>query len=235
MVKIMYFLTGNAPGFRVSEKTILDRCNISESGYKKARKKLVEMQWIFHKPGEYIQVNFNKIFKDYGSLQNGVSQAGVSHEPSQTNSKQTSTKLSNPSEDLSVDYGDISEYSWERYSENTYNNITNNINHNIKKINDNGFRCEDTPSAAAVPATASGVSSQPLRENYENRKEEEKQARRDFFSWFDRTDRMLMQKYNGCESNDDCLRYYASAEHAEFEEEQRKRREDFRKKFGKDI
>ena len=82
---------------------------------------------------------------------------------------------------------------------------------------------------------ASGVSSQPLRENYENRKEEEKQARRDFFSWFDKTDRMLMQKYNGCESNGDFLRYYASAEHAEFEEEQRKRREDFRKKFGKDI
>ena len=92
-----------------------------------------------------------------------------------------------------------------------------------------------SPGSATFPATASGVSSQPLRENYENRKEEEKQARRDFFSWFDKTDRMLMQKYNGCESNGDFLRYYASAEHAEFEEEQRKRREDFRKKFGKDI
>ena len=230
MVKIMYFLTGNAPGFRVSEKTILDRCNISESGYKEARKKLAKMQWIIHQPGQYIQVNFNKIYSDYRSLQ-----AGVSQKTSQTNSKQTSTKLSNPSEVCTGDYGDISEYSLERYSENTYNNITNNINHNIKNINDNGFRCEDTPSSAAVPATASGVSSQPLRENYENRKEEEKQARRDFFSWFDKTDRMLMQKYNGCESNGDFLRYYASAEHAEFEEEQRKRREDFRKKFGKDI
>ncbi len=55
MAKIMYFLTGNAAdSFRVSEKTICERCNISESGYKNARKKLVEKGWLFHKPGEYI-------------------------------------------------------------------------------------------------------------------------------------------------------------------------------------
>ena len=60
MYKVMMFLTGNAENeFKVSEKTVMDRCNISESGYKKARKKLVEMGWINHMPGEYIQVNFS--------------------------------------------------------------------------------------------------------------------------------------------------------------------------------
>ena len=63
--KIMLFLTGNAEGFRVAEKTIIDRCNISESAYKNARKKLVTMGWITHNPGESITVNYNKIYEGY--------------------------------------------------------------------------------------------------------------------------------------------------------------------------
>ena len=69
MLKVMYFLTGNAEGFRVSEKTVLERCNISESGYKKARQKLVAKGWLFHSPEKIIQVNFNKIYSDYRALQ----------------------------------------------------------------------------------------------------------------------------------------------------------------------
>ena len=38
MYKVMLFLSGNAPDkFRASEKTVMERCNISESGYKGAR------------------------------------------------------------------------------------------------------------------------------------------------------------------------------------------------------
>lgn len=42
-VKFMLFLTGNAAdgSFRITEKTVCRRCNISETGYKSARKKLV--------------------------------------------------------------------------------------------------------------------------------------------------------------------------------------------------
>ena len=148
-----------------------------------------------------------------------------------------STTLSNPSEALSVDYGDIPEYSWERYSENTYNNINSTIKDNINKINDKGFRCEDTPSATAGTAAASGVSSQPLREISIdlNWKEKVKQARKDYEIWFNRTERIIMQKYNGAEGGEDLHNYMVSPEYAEFKEEQRKRRDDFKNKFGIDL
>ena len=42
-LKIMLFLCGNAQGFKVAEKTICERCNISETGYRKARNKLVDL------------------------------------------------------------------------------------------------------------------------------------------------------------------------------------------------
>lgn len=45
-LKIMLFLTGNAEGFQVAEATICSRCNISESGYKSARKGLIAMGWL---------------------------------------------------------------------------------------------------------------------------------------------------------------------------------------------
>ena len=73
MAKVMLFLTGNGEGFKVAEKTILERCNISESGYKNARKKLIEKGWITHKPSDFIQVNYSKIFTDYKNLRLGYS------------------------------------------------------------------------------------------------------------------------------------------------------------------
>lgn len=62
-IKIMFFLTGNADNgsFRVSEKTICERCNISESGYKTARKKLISRGWIEHKDGK-ITVLYDNIY-----------------------------------------------------------------------------------------------------------------------------------------------------------------------------
>ena len=61
-MKVMLFLTGNAEGFQVAEKTILERCNISEAAYKRARQKLAEMGWITHVPGKEIIVNYFNIY-----------------------------------------------------------------------------------------------------------------------------------------------------------------------------
>lgn len=49
----------------MAEKTIMERCNISESGYKNARKKLIEKGWISLVAGEEIAVNFDAIY-NYG-------------------------------------------------------------------------------------------------------------------------------------------------------------------------
>ena len=76
MLKVMLFLTGNAEGFAVAEKTICDRCNISESGYKTARKKLADMGWITHSDGQIV-VNYNTILNIKGISENtsqGISQ-----------------------------------------------------------------------------------------------------------------------------------------------------------------
>lgn len=68
-LKIMLFLTGNAAnsGYKIAEKTICERCKISESGYKKARKALVELGWIKHENGS-ITVDYDAIY----SSANGV-------------------------------------------------------------------------------------------------------------------------------------------------------------------
>lgn len=71
MWKIMDFLITNASEqeclskgkepFRVVEKTICERVKISESGYKTARKKLVDKGWIEHKNGR-ITVLYDNIY-----------------------------------------------------------------------------------------------------------------------------------------------------------------------------
>ena len=107
-MKIMLFLTGNAEGFGVAEKTILERCNISESAYKKARKKLVDKGWITHKPGEAIIVNYNTIFKGYTDNTSSNSM-GYTENTSKGCTENTPLGI----------------------TENTHNNIRNNINNNI--------------------------------------------------------------------------------------------------------
>ena len=49
-LKTMLFFTGesNNGDFRVAQKTIMDRMNISEKRYYEARKKLEEMHWIHY-------------------------------------------------------------------------------------------------------------------------------------------------------------------------------------------
>lgn len=225
MVKIMYFLTGNAEGFRVSERTILERCNISESGYKKARKKLAEKQWIFHQAGEYIQVNFNKIFSDYRALEVGCPQ-----EPSQkTVTVETEKNMSNPSETFTVTPAGDSEGVKSGTPENTYNNINNSIKDNIKNISDKGNRCEDTRSEVAN-ATSPQASSQPLRDY--TRAEIEK-AMNDYFDWYGHEEVLIQRKYNYAQSNDDFIRMVNSEEYNALENEALERRKAIEQKYGK--
>lgn len=118
-LKIMLFLTGNADGFQVAEKTIMDRCNISESAYKKARKKLVdELGWITHVPGKAIIVNYGVIYNGKGSSDD-------------------TPILEN---DRAMGYSDntskgCSEKSPLGYSDNTHNNISDNINKQDNEVN----------------------------------------------------------------------------------------------------
>lgn len=105
--KVMMFLTGNAEGFAVAEKTICERCNIGETAYKKARKKLAEMGWIIHEQGKTIAVNYNKImgYSEYTPEEN-IEKEGYSQYTPQGYSNNTPLG----------------------YSENTHNNIRDNIN-----------------------------------------------------------------------------------------------------------
>jgi len=128
-IKIMLFLTGNANdgSFAVAEKTIIERCGISEITYKKARKSLVEKGWLIHnvgyngKPGEII-VNYNAIY-----------------DSEKENSEDT---LSLYHEDTSV----LSEDTLNWYLDDTYNNIGENTikqNNNHQSITNNPIGFSD--------------------------------------------------------------------------------------------
>ena len=230
MAKIMYFLTGNAEGFRVSEKTILRRCNISESGYKKARKKLAEKKWIFHQAGEYIQVNFNKIFSDYRALE-----AGCPQEPSQKIVTVDNEKsVSNPSEVSSVQATGNTEKTEGGIPQNTYNNINNIIRDNIVSISDKGSRCEDTPSTMAQSAIASGVSSQPLRENHFLTREEKKKIEKEFTSWLGTKLRWIEIAYD-LEDSAEIKKMMESDEYKAILKEADERRAVLKEEFGDDL
>ena len=228
MYKVMMFLTGNAAEkFRVSEKVIMERCNISESGYKNARKKLAEMGWITHEPSQYIQVNFDKIYSDYDDYKQGC------FEKAPANSGRT-TNLIKPDGGSSNLKG-IVQNSTTGFSQHPYNNINNNIENNKKenKIGHNILRCEDTPStAAAKAATAPGASSQPLREIFFTREELE-DARREINAWFGIELRKLEKKYDANDlSGGGYRRMMASDEYAKLQKEYDDKREAYKQKYG---
>lgn len=232
MAKIMLFLTGNAEGFRVSERTICHRCNISESGYKKARKKLVERQWIFHKAGGYIQVNFNKIFSDYKAIE-----AGCSQDDSQETEEKVDVDifeiLSNPSEVSSVQTTGNTEKTEGGFPQNTYNNINNNINNKINSISEQNSiteYCEDTRSEVAC-ATSPQASSQLLRRESYTKKEIEK-AKEDYFSWYSKQERMIERKYNYAQSSEDFKRMVESEEYDALQTEALEKRNALEQEYG---
>ena len=218
MAKIMLFLTGNADGFRVSEKTIMERCNISETGYKKARKKLAEMGWIFHKPSDYIQVNFNKVFSDYKNARLGYLQ--------ETEEKVNVDALSKPSE-VSSELKTGASQDKNGIPEDTHNNINNNISNNIKNIRDKGDRSENTCFVAdATPQ----VFSEPLREAKYSW-DEIKEAKRKFEKWRQDTYDSMM-----CLFDEDEYEAIAamkeSEEYKNFEKQCEEKRNALKEKYG---
>lgn len=108
-LKIMFFLTGNADGFRVAEQTICSRCNITQPNYINARKKLVEMGWITHQQG-CITVNYDNILNTYC---NDMSYEEIEEETYRNDDNPYCNDMSNT------------------YCNDMHNNINNNINNNI--------------------------------------------------------------------------------------------------------
>ena len=229
MLKIMYFLTGNAEGFAVSEKTILDRCNISESGYKNARKKLADKGWIFHQQGEYIQVNFNKIFSDYRRMR-----AGSSQDTSISGSTSGTLSVSEPLEVLSEDKQRIIGTTQGGYPDNTHNNISNNIIHNIDIISNRISSSCEKPASAAANAAASTGFSQPLRGGYE-KTEKVRNAEKNFHDAWNWEYSEIAKKYNGAHDHEDIERMLVSAEYREFERMAENERMRLRKLYGDAI
>lgn len=59
-LKIMLFVTGNAEGFAVAQKTIMDRCGMSKDSYYKSRQMLEDKGWI--------KLNGDEIIVDYDAI-----------------------------------------------------------------------------------------------------------------------------------------------------------------------
>lgn len=104
-LKIMLFLTGNAADadYRVAEKTICDRCNISESGYKKARKALVERGWIKHDKGS-ITVDYDAI---YASGSNLIADEGFTENTSKGFTENTYNNINNNINEATVTHASL--------------------------------------------------------------------------------------------------------------------------------
>ena len=121
MLKIMLFLTGNAAdgSFKVAEKTICERCKISESGYKTARKKLVAMGWITLKASESITVNYDVILNQY--------RKGITENTPTENLKSMGYTEKSPQGYTEKSPQGYTEKSPQGYTEKSHNNISNNI------------------------------------------------------------------------------------------------------------
>ena len=64
-IKLMCLLIGTAGNgsFRVSTKWVLDQTGMDETGYKRARKELIERGWLIHENGTLI-VDFDRIWAE---------------------------------------------------------------------------------------------------------------------------------------------------------------------------
>lgn len=125
MAKIMFFLTGQAQDgkFKVPEKTIMDRCNLSERGYKGARKKLVEKGWIEHQEGKIV-VLYDNIYAAKGCTENtSIIKGDNTEHPIEVKGCTESTSLG------------CTECTSEGVTENTHNNIRKYNNNNITHTN----------------------------------------------------------------------------------------------------
>ena len=138
-LKTMLFFTGesNNGDFRVAQKTIMDRMNISEKRYYEARKKLEEMHWIhYDDKANAIYVNYDKIYSDYkayqkmnaGSSHNSSIRVSIYDSPDEKELQETSSDKAKSSCDDSQ----------QDYLQDRYNNINNNTKNTIKNKKNSG-------------------------------------------------------------------------------------------------
>lgn len=137
-IKVMLFLTGMATdgSFKVSTETILQYCNISERGYKRAREKLVDMGWISHDPSKSITIHYNKILEDYEKyLLACHDDTSISELPCHDD---TPSFTMEGHDDTSMGCHDVQLECHNdtpvQCHDDTYNNINNNTNNNKIKI-----------------------------------------------------------------------------------------------------
>ena len=133
-LKTMLFFTGNSNegDFRVSQKTIYERMNISEKPYYQARKKLQSMGWIHYDEAQkVIYVNYDKIYSDYKKYLRGK-EGGSDNSPERTTTDGVAVMkaLSGQSSENDVNCSDDS---LQDGCKDRYNNINNNINNTINK------------------------------------------------------------------------------------------------------
>lgn len=131
-LKVMLFLTGNAEGFAVAEKTICERCKISKKSYIEARKKLIAMGWITFVPGKSITVNYEAIYEGCSNVTSDEDSF------SERCSNVTIERCSN------VTIEGRSNVTSERCSEVTYNNIIGDRTRD--NIKENNITIESSPS-----------------------------------------------------------------------------------------
>lgn len=148
MLKIMLFLTGNAEGFQVAEATICERCNISATGYKNARKKLVAMGWLrMNAKDNTIEVDYDAILGKKNVVK-GSTELTSSAELGST--ENTSKEKMGSTENTSINkIGVNSEYVYSEgvnsvkkqgSTENTPQGVTENTHNNIRQNKDNKIK-----------------------------------------------------------------------------------------------
>ena len=65
LIKLMWVLLGTAPGFRISEKWILEKTGMTQQRYSEARTTLDYMGWItYNKKHHTITVNYRYMWKE---------------------------------------------------------------------------------------------------------------------------------------------------------------------------
>ena len=146
-LKVMLFFTGNSNEgeFRVSQKVIFDRMNISEKPYYTARKKLEEMKWIEYVRSENaIYINYDNIYADYKNYLK-EKKGGCNDSLLASGSNDRPVLTEKPQQSLNNGVGGCND-SQQDFLKDRHNNISNNIsNSKMNKIS--GGAC----AASAAP------------------------------------------------------------------------------------
>lgn len=217
-LKTMLFFTGNSNdgSFRVAQKTIFDRMNISEKRYYEARKKLQEMGWIYYSGAENaIYVNYNKIYEDYREYLKKRNQAGGSDDSPNTFGIHDSPVVKKEA-DWSLD--ELTEYFDDSPSDShqdRYNNIKNNISNTIKK---------NISSGAGCPG------GQPPQESLIEKMNEEDSA---LHEWCKSELRRIDNLFHNPIESSELKVMYSSDEFQQYKKELEEKRNALRQKYGK--